>query len=144
MSENIEIVEVVKKGRGRPKKLISTPEEEEEPKRTRKQRRTKEQIEEDKAKPKKPRGSKRTALWRYKENGKYYSSFKSQERRLEYNREYWRTKICIGWTCPYCNRTLKASDHKTRHWATDYCTNFRSNNLDSINENDTINENDNN
>ena len=66
-------------------------------------------------------GRPRTAHWRYKENGKYYDSFKDKEQYLEYHKNYWREHSRIPWTCEYCNKTLQVSDHKKRHWNTKSC-----------------------
>ena len=66
-------------------------------------------------------GRPRTAHWRYKENGKYYDSFKDKEQYLEYHKNYWREHSRIPWTCEYCNKTLQVSDHKKRHWNTTSC-----------------------
>jgi hypothetical protein len=66
-----------------------------------------------------------TAHWRYKENGKYYDSFKDKEQYLEYHKNYWREHSRIPWTCEYCNKTLQVSDHKKRHWNTKSCLSVR-------------------
>ena len=59
---------------------------------TRRSPRTKEQIEEDKNKPK-IRKKKITAHWIHKENGRYETGgYKGREKHEEFHRNYWREK----------------------------------------------------
>ena len=40
---------------------------------------------------------------------------------MKYHREYWREKVRIGWTCPYCGCEQVSNEHKKKHWATNRC-----------------------
>ena len=102
-----EKAEPIKRSRGRPKKIKPIEEEEEPKPKTRKKRII-------------------TAPWRYKENGKYITGgFIDKEYHMKYHREYWREKVRIGWTCPYCGCEQVSNEHKKKHWATNRCRKYK-------------------
>ena len=118
---NINEEEVIKRGRGRPKKIITIDEENLDNTIKRPRGRPKKIIEEE---PPKIGRKKRiiTAPWRYKDDGKYITGgFKDKDYHMKYHREYWREHVRVGWTCPYCNSTHVSSEHKKKHWASERC-----------------------
>ena len=134
MTENLEennVLEVftndettIKRGRGRPKKIRVEIPEEEKPKR--RSPRTKEQIEEDFTKQKHRNKKEITAHWRYLENGRYETGgYKDREKHKQFHRDYWREKVRIGWTCPYCDSKHVSNEHRRARWNTIKCSKIR-------------------
>ena len=115
---NEEEAEAIKRGRGRPKKIITIEENLDNTiKRGRGRPKKIKPIEEEEEEEPRPKIRKKrtiTAPWRYKD-GKYITGgFKDKEYHMKYHRDYWREHVRIGWTCPYCSSNHVSSEHKKK------------------------------